>query len=73
MARSDYIYVLQCKDGTIMAVRTIKGELVSYTHTCGWSRSLLEEHCHFIRFSDGACPRREPFYYDWEDIPEKKP
>ena len=56
-----------------MAVRTIKGELVSYTHTCGWSRSLLEEHCHFIRFSDGACPRREPFYYDWEDIPEKKP
>jgi len=70
MARSDYIYVLQCiEDGKIMAARTVKGELVGYLKQCGWSRSLLEKNCHFIRFSDGAVPRAEPFYYDWKDIP----
>jgi hypothetical protein len=69
MARSDYIYILQNNDGTIMAARTVKHELVGWIkHKCGWSRSLLEKNCHFIRFSDG-CPSSEPFYYEWGDIP----
>lgn len=68
MARSEYIYVLQNQDGTIMAARTVKRELVDYTHCCGWSRSLLEMNCQVLRLPDGD---GDPYVYDWSEIPEK--
>jgi len=69
MARSEYIYVLQViADGTILAACTVKRELVYYTHTCGWSRSLLEKNCQVLRLPDGG---GQAFVYDWSEIPEK--
>ncbi len=70
MARSEYIYVLQNHfDGTIMAARTVKRELIDYIHRCGWSRSLLEKNCQVLRFSDNGF--RAPYIYDWLEIPKK--
>jgi hypothetical protein len=67
MSRSKYIYVLQCiEDGRILAVRTVKRDLVGYLKQCGLSRSVLENACQFIRFPDA---RGTPFFYDWKDIP----
>ena len=69
MARSDYIYVLQNLDGTIMAARTVKRELIGFIHhRCGWSRSLLEKYCQVLRLPDGG---GQAFVCDWSEIPEK--
>jgi hypothetical protein len=69
MARSEYIYILQCRDGSIMCACTVKRELIAYIHhRCGWGRALLEKECHFIRFSDGGVKQH---IYDWSEIPEK--
>ena len=51
-----------------MAARTVKRELVDYTHCCGWSRSLLEMNCQVLRLPDGD---GDPYVYDWSEIPEK--
>jgi hypothetical protein len=70
MARSDYIYILQCiEGGEILAAKTVKSEMVVYINHCGTCRAIIEDACRLIRFSDGGAPPSEPFFYDWKDIP----
>jgi hypothetical protein len=70
MARSEYIYILQViEDGTILAARTVKRELVGYIHNCGWGRELMEKACQVLRLPDRN--HTEAYVYDWSEIPEK--